>query len=329
MNQKTPIIIILVLVAVLIGVIAFQVISNQPIGPQSVELEAVVPKPSMEPTISPIPWKDFKERQGPFQIGFLTTQKVFVELFGFEANGNKGTYKFSIIAENGVVLYYEDYPQGWTVHLEPVSLPSTKGAIFLVEPYFGNWVEGTGHKYFIGFRQDGSFGPITSHIEEMEAELEGNIEIIEYKEKEKTIYCAAGYSATGNFAVIRYIPLYFDGAYEKSPKFIEMDEYPVRIDEAKAVKLRKDATIHLYKAALLKAEAKPLKIRRDSKVKFLGAKHITREDLKSIEKKDPNLEWWLHVIIDGEEGYIINRKELVALGLEFQARYDSDELEYQ
>jgi hypothetical protein len=325
MNQNNYLVVVLALIIVAI-LLLFTGVVDRVFPPPQVKSQTVIPKSTAFPTPMPTYGKII-ERKGPYHIGSPTTQKIFVDvIFDNSPNSSPKTiWGFSIVSENGVVLYYEELEYYYFSGAAEIPLPNKKGALLHLVFIFMNAVECSGERsIFYCFRQDGSFGPVTGNVATCDSGH--NTEIIDYKMKEESRYCYVGYQDSGNFNVVFYFPVNLNGVKDtdEHPEFIQMEEHPVSIDEAKAAKKRQEGIVHLYKAALLKGETKVLKIRRDSKVKFLGAKYITPEDASKIN--NPNVGWWLHVIIDGEEGYIYNRKELIILGLEFRPQDDGDSL---
>ena len=111
----------------------------------------------------------------------------------------------------------------------------------------------------------------------------------------------------GSFRVKGYFHIYPNGFTDREqPHTFDFDKWPVLIDAGEAQKGRKranrtDSTVLLFdKPNKEKSGTNRVLVRLDSQIKFLDAAYVGN--------------WWLHVIIDGHEGYI-NKSQFVVLGL--------------
>jgi hypothetical protein len=100
---------------------------------------------------------------------------------------------------------------------------------------------------------------------------------------------------TGNFTVHK---LYSVWSTPHAPEFLNQMKFKIEIDTIEAARIRKrhyepDIMITLYsKPNKWKTTTISLRLLPSSSIKFLDAVHSD--------------EWWLHVIIDGTEGYVID-----------------------
>lgn len=276
-----------------------------------------------------IPGKAVSKKYGPFKVGFPSTKPIFIEIINYKVddtqeqnwgdspdNDGQTVIAMKVISDKGEILFRVNYPiidEYDSINLYPkqINLPN-KGALLLIYTCYNPSAEGTGvEAQFYGINQYGSFLPVTGVFEPGE---EDEIRIIEQKIENKIIFCYVNLLSTGNFNVVQYYQIYPNGVFGSVPIFgkaepITMSEYPVKIDEVRAEQKRKNGIIRLYTTAGNPSKGvKTIKVTQKSKVNFAGAKY---------DKTDEQRPWWLHVNIDGESGYLNNRKEIEVLGLPF------------
>lgn len=285
-----------------------------------------------------IPGKAVRKKYGPFQVGFPNQRTVYVDIINYKANEPKecnwgfnpdddGQTVISMIvtSEKGAVLYRKNYPvidQYGSINLRPkqVNLPNNKGALLLVYYFYNPSAEGTGvNCQFFSIDQYNSFLPVTGIFPQG---YEDEAKITELKVNGNTKFCYISLLLSGNFKVVQYYQIYLSGArgvnnIGDDVEPLKLPEYPVQINELKAEEQRQNGLIRLFKVAG-KADKGIMKVRinKQSKVKFLGAEYINDDERRP---------WWLHVVVDGEEGYLNNRNEMAILGLPFVYRESDSE----
>lgn len=284
-----------------------------------------------------IPGKAVRKKYGPFKVGFPVQRTVYVDIINYKADEPKecnwgfdpdddGQTVISMIvtSEKGEVLYRKNYPiidQYGSINLRPkqVNLSDNKGALLLVYYLFNPSAEGTGvNCQFFSINQYDSFLPVTGIFPQGD---EDEAKITELKINGKTKFCYTSLLWSGNFNVVQYYQIYLSGAsgvyiIGDDTEPLKLPEYPIQINELKAEEQRQNGSIRLFKVAG-KADKGIMKVQinKQSKVKFLGAKYID----------DERRPWWLHVVVDGEEGYLNDRNEMAILGLPFGYRESDPE----
>jgi hypothetical protein len=223
----------------------------------------------------------------------------------------------TVLSETGKVLYQEEYKEAMVpiekIDINPreISLPKGKGTVLLITFSAFTAIEGIGRdSRFYGFRPNGSFGPITKILWLYDYEGRKK-EIVEYKVNGTLQPCYIHYPWKGY--VVDYCPLYLDGKFDGNPAYLDIDENPIIINEKEAAKLRKEGTIRLYMSPLFEAGIRTIKFRKNSRVKLLGAKYVADKEELKTSCVFLHLGWWLHVIIDDQEGYIFNESTDVEL----------------
>lgn len=115
---------------------------------------------------------------------------------------------------------------------------------------------------------------------------------------------------TGNFSILVDYPFRLDGTSDEYAQIIESSTYPVKIDLDQARALRVNAqckTISLYHRPARNGNVpQQLSVARDSKIEFLDAK---------AGNVGTDTGWWLHIRIDGHEGFVTGEADLSCLGL--------------
>ncbi len=251
------------------------------------------------------------KQYGPYHIGTFRQHLILVEVHSIEVKNSRYQWPKSDVSivikdQNSKILYQKNFP--FTGENDYEIRPSIENIIdkgdclgIVLEvlpsaPMYGHSVQ------YFGFNRLDQFVPITGLISS-----ETNT-IKKLKIDNEIRYVVEVDSWTGNYTVLEYCPIDFNGVIDDKISYIKLDQYPVAIDSVYAADCRNrfnpdTVWVMLFENPSEKqCNPEPVCITRQSKISFLYAK----------ESED---HLWLCVIIDGKRGYIKDYDELSKLGL--------------
>ena len=185
------------------------------------------------------------------------------------------------------------------------------GAALLVMSEFSQAAPGTGvNGQLFGFTGEGRLVPTTGIIAPQLNEAEASaFHVTRFKSDGSSRLVVEVEEWADYFVVIRHYPIHPEGAPEGDAVALEEKRYGVRIDAKEAARYREDSeldpVVTLRSAPSVDAPGERRVIEESSKIEFLDA--ARGQDW-----------WWVHVRIDGREGYITNgngERDLEVLGL--------------
>jgi hypothetical protein len=257
---------------------------------------------------------------GPFQVGVSTFHSISVEilsaLLSDSLDGDPWTDVSLIVkSQNGETIYRRNEAAHPQVHrqyvLAPVQVNESIRLLLVmseVEPTApGSGVDG---QYYT-VNDDGLFVSVTGKISPsgngatpqlfpiLQKDIDGSSRLV----------VEAGYW-TGNFTVLFDYPIHLEGTWEQWAQSRGLPEYPVDIDEKVASSQRRimdaDTAISLYPTHSNEPmKPKIVPINMHTKIEFLGA----------VRSPTVDVDWWLHVRINGQEGFVTGFRDLSIIGL--------------
>lgn len=254
---------------------------------------------------------------GPFQIGHPRQQPVTIEVQGIMghpmADDEPTDVAIIVYSTTGKPLLKieKPYDPDWAYFVRPVRVECPGGgSLLLLEdselPRAPGYETGG---IFYNINSEGRLIPVTEYIQFWNNGNPFNrysIEELTANNREHLFVASRGWS--GSFCIIKYDPIVSDPSNAQSQSLNpDIREHPVLIDEAYALSLRETGMIELFEEPG-KADSKcwKLNVDKDSTIRFLGA---------VPENKDEQLLWWLHITIDGIEGYLADWRHLQIIGL--------------
>lgn len=265
-------------------------------------------------------------KKGPFTIGKDESRTVTAEIYSSKTSDR---YQNQIICDvtllikdqNGVLLLKKEFnPQkrdAVSYDVEAIDAPGI-GKVLLLSENIDPGAPGTGSSYrLFRFNSKGEFVPITGVISPYCIKIKSNcFEIVPYGENATPAIKSESW--TTSFFVIYHYPINPEGHAAIKAIPIKKRDLPVEVDLLEAMKGRKNYAewypnqkqeITLYSTKNFN-DQKTLKIvvKTDSKIQFLDA---------TPDKDNKNYIWWLHISIDGQEGYVKDLEDFRKLGLPF------------
>lgn len=253
------------------------------------------------------------KQYGPYYnyIGTFKQHLIHVEVHSVEVKNSEYQWPKSDVSivikdQNSKILYHKNFP--FTGEEEYEIRPGIEkiddkgnclGIIIDVvpsAPLYGRSVQ------YFSFNKSGQFVPITGLISSetfsikkvrIDNEIKSAVEVDSW---------------TGNYTVLEYCPIDFNGVTNDKISYIKLDKYPVAIDSVYAADCRNRFNPDTVYVMLFEnpsenyGNPKPICITKQSKISFLYAK-----------KSEGHL--WLYVIIDGKKGYVRDYNDLSKLGL--------------
>ena len=179
-------------------------------------------------------------------------------------------------------------------------LTQGKGLLILADDIPRMASEGIDGK-ILGIDKDGKVGELTRWIESTSSFIPIVI---------KSTLCIEVEEWNGYFSVLKYYVVHTNGKYDENEKPFPVEITPIRIDTNFAKICRKryisennDISIRLF--------SKP--IRDTNSSKLIGITDNT--SIQFIDAKEVNNEYWLHIIVNDQEGYISGDDNFRKVGL--------------
>jgi hypothetical protein len=260
-----------------------------------------------------------KVTRGPFEVG-IRPQKVTVEITTTtesvpgDPRGDRDS--FVVRGRDGEELLRRDERSANArdsysdMGIVPAVVPiPDAGAALLIMRSFSPSAPGTGEDgQFFGFTREGRLVPITGIIAPTTNDTAAsNFHVTRFAVDGSSRLAVEVEEWADNFTVLRHYPIDPEGAPAGDAVALEEKRYKVRIDAKEAARDREDSeldpVVTLRSAPSDDAPGQLYVIEASSTIEFLDA----------AREKD---QWWIHVKIDGREGYVSSvGRELDVLGL--------------
>jgi hypothetical protein len=256
-------------------------------------------------------------RYGPYLVGILRVDSVFVDivtrLFPDPGCNFHRSDVSVIVFDKDQVLLCKNYPASCedeiTFAVYPVEIPNLGHLLLLSEEAVpsapGSGVDGI----YYSINKDGFFVPVTGLISpSSNSGDQSTFPIVKKTIAAREMLFVECAHWTGNFGVTYDYPVNLEGAWGDRAGAFGFETYPVRIDGRWAKEYRDSRasfgdTVTLFETPPFKSSSsRRVVVNHDAKIEFLDAV--------------PNsYNWWLHIRIDGQEGYIGGSKDFDSVGL--------------
>jgi len=259
-----------------------------------------------------------QQSHGPYKLGPQPHETVYadvqtVEFLGPNIPPWRETDVSVIVRDSeGNVLYRRNYPaslNGMRITAKQIALPRGGEALLIMRDLWQS-APGTGVSgQLFHFNKLGQFVAITGEISPTAYGADPkSFPVKEMIIRGKRRLLVETQFWTGNFTVLYHYPIDFEGVSSDVTSHLRFRAYPIKVNEKELQRLRKyhgaqKAYVSLYKVPSMQAYD-PIKvpIRADSVIECIAA----MEDGK---------QWWIHVRIDGKEGFVTGHKDFERLGL--------------
>jgi hypothetical protein len=259
---------------------------------------------------------------GPFKIGIESPHKIKVRIRSIvrpKKDCLNPTSDLSLVCldERSKIVYKVDRSNNCEeksiFSAEEVKLPTEGSALLVMDGELpgdpAEWIDAQ----FFSYNNQGQFVPITGRLfPYTNEESSDQLPIVKRTIQGIDSLFVQLQDWSGNFYYVNYYPVHLESIVDGNAKAIEQSKYELRIDTNLARKERervKIDTVTLYDISSKKGNI-PIKIciRPNTKITFLDA---TRSEWDASVQRNP---WWLHIIIDGKEGFI-PEEDFRAIGL--------------
>lgn len=270
--------------------------------------------------------------KGPFTVGMGKNHilTVYIESITGQNNLNNQVNcdrKLFIKDQDGNEVYRDQYTprynnegEGLSYVVSVVDIPKI-GAALLINKEYTPSAPGTGSSYrLFHFNSKSEFVPISGIISPYRSKINADcFEIVEFGSIK--IPSIKSKNWTTSFYVVYHYPINPDGIQSVKPVPIIDKNVPVEVDIEYTVQARENNEkwypervneITLYsKMDLHDHEKIKVSVSPESEIQFLDATPFT---YTTNTKRD---RYWLHIIIDGKEGYVTGLEDFMKLGLPF------------
>jgi len=256
-------------------------------------------------------------RYGPYPVGTLRIDSVFVDIVtrlfpDSSCNFHKSDVAVTIFDKNHVFFcknYAASCEDEITFACFPIDVQNLGHLLLLTEEAVpsapGSGVDGI----YYCTNSDGFFIPVTGLISPSSNSADQSTFPVVTKliagNKHTFVECSYW---TGNFGVTYDYPLILEGTWDGPASPFGFETYPVRIDGKRAKESRDRRasfgdTVTLFENLPFKSNnSRRVIVKQGAKIEFLDA-------------SPPSNEWWLHIRIDDQEGYIKGSKDFEVVGL--------------
>lgn len=260
--------------------------------------------------------KTHANKLGNYEIGIYKKHKINAEVEVTKSD-TESVKSLIIRDKNKEILYVKNYygtSKGHrkiiNISVEAVNLPEN-GTVLLVMTQILPSAPGSGmHGQYFCFNTLNKFVPVTGLLSPHADDAQSQHFKIVRSERLKC-YMIKLERWTGNYTVVLEYRMRLEGVISDYHSYFNYSSFPVRIDDNLARKERKDNEYY-YKTTIVKVYNKPDKestlkkvnVKTESIIKFIDASRASQKD-----------DWWIHVNIDGIEGYVTGWPDVPILGL--------------